>query len=157
MEKIRCKNIIQLLVILLIISTLAFIFIQSTLPPEKSSEQSSAVGEIIEEIIPPETPVGGYVQTNIRKIAHFVEFAVLGAEVAVFTVLFLRKKTYVFSSFGFGFFVAFLDETIQIFSDRGPAVTDVWLDFFGFASFAVLVYTVSVLILYINSKRKLKF
>ena len=92
MKNLRYKTILRLLVILLIISTLAFIFIQSMLPPEKSSEQSSAVGEIIEEIIPPETPVGGYVQTNIRKIAHFVEFAALGAEVAVFVILFLKKR-----------------------------------------------------------------
>jgi VanZ family protein len=127
------------------------------LPPEKSSEQSSAVGEIIEEIIPPETPVGGYVQTNIRKIAHFVEFAALGAEVAVFVILFLKKRNFVFLSFGFGILIALLDETIQVFSKRGPEITDVWLDFFGFASFAVIVYTVSALIFYIQVKRKQKF
>ena len=157
MKTLRCKNILRLLVILLIISTLAFIFTQSMLPPEKSSEQSSAVGEIIEVIIPPETPVGGYVQTNIRKIAHFVEFAALGAEVAVFVILFLKKRNFVFLSFGFGILIALLDETIQIFSKRGPEITDVWLDFFGFASFAVIVYTVSALIFYICKIRKQKF
>lgn len=157
MKNLRYKNILRLLVILLIISTLAFIFIQSMLPPEKSSEQSSAVGEIIEGIIPPETPVGGYVQTNIRKIAHFVEFAALGAEVAVFVILFLRRRNLVFLSFGFGILIALLDETIQVFSKRGPEITDVWLDFFGFASFAVIVYTVSALIFYIQVKRKQKF
>ena len=157
MKNLRCKNILRLLVILLIISTLAFIFTQSMLPPEKSSEQSSAVGEIIEVIIPPETPVGGYVQANIRKIAHFVEFAALGAEVAVFVILFLKKRNFVFLSFGFGILIALLDETIQIFSKRGPEITDVWLDFCGFASFAVIVYTVSALIFYICKIRKQKF
>ncbi len=150
----RCKNAIKLLVILLIISTIAFIFIQSMLPPEKSSEQSNAVGEIIEEIIPPETTVGGYVQTHIRKIAHLVEFAALGAEVALFVILFLKKRIFLFSSFAFGILIALIDETIQIFSKRGPGITDVWLDFFGFASLAVIVYTVSGLVFYIKEKRK---
>lgn len=147
-------NAVKLLVFLLIISTLAFIFIQSMLPPEKSSEQSSAVGEIIEEIIPPETPVGGYVQSNIRKIAHFVEFAALGVWVSLFIILFYRKKKYIFSSFLFAFTVAFVDESIQVISKRGPAITDVWIDFFGFSSIAVIIYTVSTLIIFVRAKRK---
>lgn len=154
MTDVKYKNIIKLLFILLIISTLAFIFIQSMLPPEKSSEESSAVGEIIEEIIPPETPVGGYVQTNIRKIAHFVEFATLGAWVSLFVIIFYRKKIYIFSSFLFAIITALFDETIQIISKRGPAITDVWLDFFGFSSIAVIIYTVSTLIIFVRAKRK---
>lgn len=154
MTDVKYKNIIKLLFILLIISTLAFIFIQSMLPPEKSSEESSAVGEIIEEIIPPETPVGGYVQTNIRKIAHFVEFAALGVWVSLFIILFYRKKSYIFSSFLFALITALFDETIQVISKRGPAITDVWLDFFGFSSAAVIIYTVSALIIFIRAKRK---
>lgn len=154
MKNEKYINAVKLLVLLLIISTLAFIFIQSMLPPEKSSEQSSAVGEIIEEIIPPETPVGGYVQTYIRKIAHFVEFAALGAWVSLFIILFYRKKKYIFASFLFAFTVAFFDESIQVISKRGPAITDVWIDFFGFFSVAVIIYTVSTLIIFVRAKRK---
>ena len=154
MMNLTNKNIVKLTLFLLIILTLAFIFIQSMLPPEKSAEQSGAVGEIIEEIIPPETPVGGYVQTNLRKIAHFVEFAVLGIWVTLLVVLFYRRKPFIFSSFVFAILMGLFDETIQIKSGRGASVSDVWLDFFGFASSAVIIYTVSALTIFIKAKRK---
>ena len=154
MENMSRRNLIRLLFVLLIIATVSFIFIQSMIPPEDSEEQSGAVSEIIGEIIPPETPVGGYVQTNIRKIAHFVEFAVLGAEVATFVVLFIKKIHYALASFLFAFVVAFFDETIQIFSGRGPQITDVWLDLFGFASTAAIIYTVCFIIYFVGNKRK---
>lgn len=35
------------------------------------------------------------------------------------------------TSVRFAFYVAFIDETIQIFSGRGPQIADVWLDVFG--------------------------
>ncbi len=154
MENMSRKNLIRLLFVLLIIATVSFIFIQSMIPPEESEEQSGAVSEIIGEIIPPETPVGGYVQTNIRKIAHFVEFAVLGAEVAAFVVLFIKKIDYALASFLFAFVMAFFDETIQIFSGRGPQITDVWIDLSGFAATAIIIYTVCVMICFVKNKRK---
>ena len=39
------------------------------------------------------------------------------------------------------FFVAFIDETIQIFSGRGPQIRDVWVDLLG-ASIGLLIATV---------------
>ena len=39
-------------------------------------------------------------------------------------------------------FCAFLDETIQIFSGRGPDIKDVWLDTFGAAAGILLVSAV---------------
>ena len=154
MENMSRRNLIKLLFVLLIIATVSFIFIQSMIPPEKSAEQSGAVGEIVGEIIPPETPVGGYVQINIRKIAHFVEFAVLGAEVAAFVVLFIKKINCALASFLFAFVMAFFDETIQIFSGRGPEITDVWIDLFGFAVTAVIIYTVYAVIYFVRNKCK---
>ena len=46
----------------------------------------------------------------------------------------------------YGFYVAFADETIQVFSGRGAEIKDVWLDFSGyvcalFLSFVVFVIT----------------
>lgn len=35
------------------------------------------------------------------------------------------------TSVRFAFYIAFIDETIQIFSGRGPQIADVWLDVFG--------------------------
>ena len=115
---------------------------QSVLPEEKSEKESNAVGEIIEEIIPPETPVGGYVQKNLRKIAHFVEFFVLGAEISLYALLFMPKTKRLLLTQPLGLTLSLIDETIQIFSDRGPEIVDVWIDYFGFVASSIIVLAI---------------
>ena len=80
-----CKNrLFRLLLLALIFATLVFIAVQSLLPPAKSSAESEAVSGAIEVIIPSGTPTGDAVHKNISSIGHFVEFAALGAEIAVY-------------------------------------------------------------------------
>ena len=144
------KKIFCILLVLLVFLTVAFTFYNSSLPPQESSEQSDTVGGIIAEIIPPETQVGGFIQKYLRKIAHFTEYGLLGIEFALLLVFFSKKK---FSFFIKGFFfsgtVALLDETIQIFSKRGPSVEDIWIDIGGYIFFSVITVFVSLVILLI--------
>ena len=142
----------------LIIITLAFIFSQSALPPETSQAESEAVGGIIEEILPPETPAGAYVQKNIRKIAHFTEFALLGTELALFVVLFMKKRwIFALVSYPAALITAFFDESIQMFSRRGPSIFDVWIDFSGFFVSASIVYALFFAVTYFFRKKGLNF
>ena len=154
--QIKCKKIAQIVLLILIISTVASIFIQSTKSQKESTEDSDKVGEIIEEIIPPETAVGGYVQDNIRKLAHFTEFFILGIEVSLYVALFLPSLKMMLLSYIFGILIASADETIQIFSGRGPAVKDVMIDFLGFVVSTVIIYTVSAVLRIIIQKSKQK-
>lgn len=148
----------RILLIVLIICTLSFTFYQSMLPPEESSEVSNSVSDAIEPIIPSDTPTGSYVHTNLRKIAHFIEFAALGTEVALFVILYLptwgaelRKKIrFMLHSFAIAPITALLDETIQVFTDRGPEITDVWIDTAGFVSFATIVYLIYLAVVLIR-------
>lgn len=144
------KNTVRFLLIVLILLTVAFIFIQSLKSPEKSSQASDKVGEIVEEFIPPDTKPGEFVKLNIRKIAHFVEFALLGIEVSLYVALFARKKIFMLASYPLGLFIALFDETIQIFSGRGSSVRDVWLDFLGFSTLAALVYAITFLVAFLR-------
>lgn len=146
----------KLLIIVSIILTLAFIFSQSALPREESKKQSDKVSDIIEEIFPPETTVGGFVQKNIRKLAHFTEFAFLGAEVALYVLLFSRKKMSAYLSILIAPNIALFDEAIQVFSNRGPAMRDVMIDTAGFYFSSVIFYTVAAVILIIRNKHKQK-
>lgn len=130
----RYRTPVRIILIIIIASTLAFIFYQSMLSREASGAESNKVGEIIAEIIPPGTPAGDYVQLNIRKIAHFTEFFVLGCEVALYFWLYSRRRFDVLLVYPAALIVALFDETIQVFSDRGPLITDVWVDFLGFLS-----------------------
>ena len=154
--RLTVKNIARIVLLTLIVATLAFIFVQSVLPPEKSSEQSDKVSDIVEEIIPPETPVGDYVQTNVRKIAHFVEFAALGVWVALYIVGFYRRRTVALASYAAALIVALFDETIQIFSGRGPEIKDVWIDFLGYLTSFTLVIIASFVVMLVIKKIKSK-
>lgn len=155
-EKMNFRRVAEILLILLILATVVFIFVQSMLPPEKSAEQSGAVGEIIEEIIPPETEAGDYVQKNLRKIAHFVEFFILGAEVSLYVIFFMPKTKFALMTFPSALILAFFDESIQILSKRGPAILDVWIDFSGFVSASLITYAIFSIIAFIYKKCKQK-
>ena len=156
MNKINKVVILKFVLIILMIATLLFIYVQSMIPPEESKAESDKVGEIVGEIIPPETPVGGYVQINIRKIAHFVEFAVLGFEAAIYFMLFSKKVTRGVTLYPIALILAFFDESIQLLSGRGPTIGDVWIDLLGFASSSLVVIGVWALVLYIIKKAKCK-
>ena len=138
------KRTTVIILIISIIATLAFIFGSSMRTPEETMKDSEAVGGVVADIVPPETEVGGFLETNLRKIAHFTEYSLLAAEVMLLLIVISRLNlTSFISSVFFGFLVGLLDETVQISSGRGSSVTDVWLDGFGYivASFAIaLVY-----------------
>ena len=150
----------RLLLIAAIICTLIFTFYQSMLPPEESNEVSNNVSDAIETIIPSDTPTGSYVHTNIRKIAHFVEFATLGGEVALLVILFLptwgatlyEKRRIIVHSYAIAPITALIDESIQIFTNRGPSVTDVWIDTAGFVTLATILYVIYLAVILVKRR-----
>ena len=158
--KTRIYLVLRILLLAGIFSTLMFTFSQSLLPPEESTEVSNEVKDFLETIIPPDTPVGEYVQDNVRKIAHFVEYLVLGCFTALYVVIFMPKTEampkerirFCIYSLVIAHVVALFDETLQIFSKRGPAIVDVWLDTAGFFSSAVTIYAVFYIVMYIIKK-----
>jgi len=145
-KKIKLLKIINIVLLAL---TLAFIWGQSMIPPSGSTTESSFIKEIVEEVI---QSVSGnktfsIPEVLIRKSAHFLEYAVLGAELTVLFILdLIKKKNTVLISFWkmyvnnafIGLSVAMIDESIQHFSGRYSSVFDVWLDLVG-ASFAIIV------------------
>jgi VanZ family protein len=80
---------------------------------------------------------------GIRKVAHFVEFFLL----ATVSVLFVRRfdilpARMVLILLSGGAFVSIVDETIQIFSSRGPSVRDVLIDMLGYVCGCVVAFLV---------------
>lgn len=117
------------LCIALITVNVLFIWGNSCLPGSVSGAISRWVRDVLSFILPgrPANPDSGH--GLLRKLAHFTEFACLGA---LFTWLFgiLRKPLLI--ALPCGFFVACMDETIQRFvPDRGPAFRDVLIDTAG--------------------------
>lgn len=134
--------------IFLLVLTLAFIWGQSCVPKDGSAQESQRVMMFIAPFFSRFIDSRIVTVYLIRKLAHFVEFAILGFQIFLLCCRNMRKG--VADSIGWGFAVAFLDESIQIFSNRGPQISDVWLDTGGVA-FGVAIG--ALLILLVRRKR----
>lgn len=140
--------------ILLMIATLCFIWGNSMLTKTQSSTGSSKVFEKFKPIFDVILGEGVITHSIFRKMTHFSEFALLGIEVFVLHALLCKiKPINVIFALLYGLGVAGIDEIIQIFSNRGPSVIDVLIDFWGFST-AVLVLTLFTLIIRKIRKRK---
>ena len=130
---IRSRNRLRICAVLIVLNV-AFIWCTSLLPQEVSAGFSRFVGQIVDWLFPsPGTAAEGEGQGILRKIAHFTEFAALGALLS-WLVRMLRQKNgelFVFPVAG-GVTVACLDELIQCFvPGRGPGLLDVGIDSAG--------------------------
>ena len=113
---------------------------------EKSAEVSSSVYEEVEPVLDTVLGEGTVDEFSFRKLAHFSEFFVLGLEIEllILTLNGLNIKRFLLS-LPFGLAVGVIDEIIQIFSERGAAVKDVFIDFSGFL-LAFIIFAVAFLI-----------
>ena len=143
---------LKIIFLLLLALTLIFIWTNSMQSRGESTKRSSEVLEAIAEIL---EPVGIDIDTTddhlIRKLAHFAEFFLLGAELAALCLLYGMCSAQGFvNSLSAGLAAAVIDEAIQILSNRGSSVADVLLDFSG-----VLAASAAVWLIYrIKIKRK---
>ena len=139
-----------------IAATLAFIWIHSCMGQEESSEESGFFFEVLCPILEIVAGKGNVTELFIRKLAHFTEFFGLGLELMLFMRLVLIQSPKIIrfiSAWIFGTLCALIDETIQIFSGRGPMVQDVWLDSAG-CFCGVLVMMCGILIVEKRSRKK---
>ena len=122
----------------LLICLLVFIWGNSLMPGEVSGAISNWVKELLANLLPmgPEEEDGG--GHLIRKLAHFTEFAALGATLGWIFGMLNKGKI---RPFVYGVLAASMDETIQHFvPDRGPSGKDVLLDSCGVLTRIVLLY-----------------
>ena len=126
----------NIVLVLLLVLTLAFIWGNSLLPRTESQEISRG---LLAELCAALEHVGLHLDPQndhwLRKLAHFGEFGLLGAELC--TLLFLNRRArpqgFVNCAFA-GLVVAVTDEALQLISNRGSQVQDVLLDFAGFVT-----------------------
>lgn len=155
----RSRNIIVWIIVAFIIITVGFIWFNSARAKEQSSKSSEKVYVTVKEVV--DTVFGEDVvpvtHDGIRKTAHFFEFMALGAE---FCALYITLKRESFKGYleilPFGLYVSAIDEGIQILSDRGPEVRDVWLDYSGYLCALAVFFAVFLIRLAIKTKRASK-
>ena len=122
----------------LLICLLVFIWGNSLMPGEVSGAISNWVKDLLANLLPmgPEEEDGG--GHLIRKLAHFTEFAALGATLGWLCGMLKKGRI---RPFVCGVLTASIDETIQRFvPDRGPSMKDVLLDSCGVLTGIVLLY-----------------
>lgn len=89
---------------------------------------------------------------SFRKLAHFIEFG--GLAMIITAYAYFSKKSYllVLSIIP----IAMIDETIQIFSKRGPRISDVCIDcmggLFGCIFVLIVIYVIKKVIQYIEGR-----
>ncbi len=121
---------------LLIVLTLAFIFGNSLEDRQESAEKSARFERIVEPVLRAlpyaQLHTREALATVTRKLAHYAEFFLLGAQMmalAILTrqVLPVRKRIILLSCL----VIACADELLQFISLRAPQVQDALLDTFG--------------------------
>ncbi|MFH2117455.1 MAG: VanZ family protein [Bacillota bacterium] len=143
----------KVFVVLSIIMTM-IIWLNSLMPASVSSEQSGFIVGIINSVF---EWIGISIDQSllsviVRKLAHFLEFTVLGF--LFFNVHFKvnNRKNMIFA-ISLGIVIAIIDECIQIFVDgRAFMITDIGIDSIG-----VIVGSFIGLLICIKYKRKNKY
>ena len=157
-RRLRLSVAVSVIIILLLLTTLLIIFNFSSADRVESGEMSAGVTRYLLESLHPDyddmTPAEQDVllqQTHkfVRKAAHFSEFALLGFLSACLLLWVSCRispmspwKTWLYPAV-FSLIYAASDEIHQIFTGRGPRVTDVLIDLAG-ALFGILVIHGSV-------------
>lgn len=151
-----CKKRHKTLKIVLIV-TLIFIWGQSVIPKSFSQVESDAILSVITPFY--NIDIGNVNSDKywlfsdiIRKLAHVIEYMILGTEMRLYSFFWITIKkcegspnsTCITSPAGWGssmlflmlvaligMLIALMDETLQIFSNRGSMILDVWIDSLG--------------------------
>lgn len=138
------KRLWNILLGVLLALTLCFIWGNSLLSREDSSELSGWVTEWLTPIME-DLSLQQPDEHVIRKLAHFGEFALLGLELAG---LFFLNRGRSFKSVCLSALCALAaasaDETIQLFSGRAAMLKDVLLDFSGALTGILLLWLLTL-------------
>lgn len=156
-KKISFNKISKVILIIFILCTLAFIWGNSLQDASSSLAASERVLEFLKPMLELFLGVGNVTIGFVRKLAHFVEFGLLGCELAMLSLLYKRHGRKDFSiCLACGLAVGAVDEIIQIFTGRGAQVKDVLLDFFGAFCGTAIVFAIWHISCKIKKDRKEK-
>jgi VanZ family protein len=131
---------------------LAFIWGNSAMPGETSGALSGWLGDLVGKVLPFfTTEQGGHI---LRKLAHFSEFAALGAVLGWLFGMIARKPLWQRAlPLLCGAAAACIDETIQIFSPgRHCSIIDVCIDCSGVLTGTLILTVLYYLICHLKNK-----
>ena len=143
------RKTVAIVLLICIIATYFIIYGSSMKSPKESGDLSQSVTDAIKPILDADNSIPDDVfEFRLRKFAHFFEFMVLSVEITVLYIILQKTPPCLTHSLIIVFLImasALLDETLQIFSQRGSAVTDVWIDSSGGITGTVLTSSLYLL------------
>lgn len=119
------------ILIVFVIASTVFVLSNSFMDYEKSHGTSGVITDIVTDT--DDEDEWEHIDLIVRKLAHVIEYALLGACVsalALFIGRIYNKRIYGYV-LAYSLFIAVLDEHIQSFSDRVSSTSDILLDFVG--------------------------
>ena len=138
------KRALKSLLVLLILLTLCFIWGNSLMNAERSSQFSNGLFDVLRPLmndlgLHPEDDLG------LRDLAHLAEFGALGAELALLFLLERGLCAAVFrKSAILSLLTAVVDELLQLIGDRAAQLIDVGLDFLGACLGMAIIWLIAV-------------
>ncbi len=151
------RKIAVIVSVLTVALTLCFIWGNSLLGKDASAQGSARVYELfVKPVFDFLFGEGVVSHAAFRKITHGVEFMLLGFELcALFSAVKINFGAICYVKLlPCGLVVAFLDETLQIFSGRGSSVIDVWIDFGGYVFAIVLSFAVYAAVCTVKKRKQ---
>ncbi len=137
----RKRKTIHIVLAVIIVAALCFIWINSIMPGDVSGGFSRMITVFAQKLFGDNIVI---TEHRIRKLAHGLEFALLGVVFSLFWFEKLKNRVVLIEFCGL--FVALCDETIQLFSDgRTSQVKDIWIDFTGFTAGVILIGLIYVI------------
>ena len=144
--------------------SLALVWGQSCFSREDSRVSSDIVVEMIKPIDQLET---GYrsengwtyteLSTYVRKFAHVIEYAALSFQLmCIFLLKGKRKLVWYINCTFMIMLIALIDETIQIFSNRGSEIGDIWIDLAGNALGLLAAFIIGTIVIKKTQKKEAK-
>lgn len=158
----RSKFAVRIFLVLALAAATGFIFSQSLKDGDDSASLSLTVTSALLRffgVVPDSLSAALLERVHffVRKLAHFSEYALLGALWFWCVRSFTAKKTTFILPPAAAFLTACIDETLQIFSlGRGNSFFDVLLDFSGAVCGAIFAWLTVFIALRILKKRAAK-
>lgn len=130
----------SILLRIMIAAVLLFIWGNSLESMPNSQVKSLGIVKLITPLLEPIVGGGNVTDHLVRKLAHFVEFGLLGTLMTSYAIVQndLQLQSVV-NCMSFSLMAAVIDESLQLLSNRGSQVQDVLLDFLGAISGIALV------------------
>jgi VanZ family protein len=141
----------RVIVFILTAAAIVFAFVHSAMPDDLSSKESEGVFAFLCGILRFFGAGENLTEHIVRKLAHFSEYTAIGMFLTSCAYSFDRFKPYHYLAYVLfaGLGTAFVDETIQLFSEgRAGMIIDMWIDFSG-----VCLGTAVMLLFYILYQR----